>query len=698
MIAVVPAAPRVIATDLPLSAKPDSREQALPHRRSHPTVLARLPATGIPLIERGRGDLALERIERSWTTWRGRAVKPLLRASLEFARQAVRAKPLTVHADGTQRRCFLHVADAVAALLLLLDHPGSEGDTFNIGADEEISIRELADRIISQAGSVSRVEHVSYADTYGPGFEDMERRVPDTTKLRALTGWRPQHSLSDVIDAAIADARAERPGDVTTPAPGTPEQRLPVACEQAAEPRRRDDDRQHSGCGSRSSGDGPAFRTAVDGVAEALRPEPGHHQPPWTEQLVSAAIMVGALLGSVFGGYFVDRLGRFKVFMADMVFFVVAAIGCAVAPDVWTLTIARFLMGIGIGIDFPVAFSFLAEYAARNKKRGRVSLWQPMWYLAVSSTFALLVPVYFLFRQLDWSEGHMWRVVVGFGAVPALVIMVFRQKYMAESPSWAAQNLGLHEAARILEKTYGIKADVAPDAVDHRTENQAHPRSLVETWGTLLSRTYRARTVLALVINAAQAMQYYAVGFFVGQIVLALLHTQNVMPNIVSSLVVNICFGATGGFLGARLSGRVGPRKLSLLGFCGTLACMLIAGSMSDVSGIWSIVGAVVIGLLIFCHAAGPGAQDMTMATMSYPTSLRGAGTGFSQIGVRVGAIAGLFFWPVATAAYGTRALLLLAAVPALAVLIILAVKWDPTGRDIDAEDYAPAPAPNVTT
>jgi MFS family permease len=408
--------------------------------------------------------------------------------------------------------------------------------------------------------------------------------------------------------------------------------------------------------------------------------------------VVSASIMVGALVGSVFGGYFVDKLGRFKVFMADMVFFVVAALACALAPDVWTLVIARFIMGLGIGVDFPVAFSFLAEYASRKKKGGTVSLWQPMWYIAVATTFALLIPVYFLFQNMNWGENHMWRVVVGFGAVPAILIMIFRQKYMAESPSWAAQNLGLDEAAKILKKTYGIEAEVAPDAVDARNERKKYQMTLTEAWGKLVSRKYRARTVLSGVINAGQAMEYYAVGFFVGQIVLAILDTQNVMTNIVSSLAANLVFGVTGGFLGAKLSGRIGPRKLALYGFCGTFICMVIGGSLSNVEGVWSIVGAVVIGLLIFCHAAGPGAQGMTMATMSYPTSLRGAGTGFTQIGIRLGAIAGLVFWPLATAAWGIQALLVLAIVPAIAIVVILVNKWDPHGVDVDAEDYEHVP------
>ncbi|MCH5671521.1 NAD-dependent epimerase/dehydratase family protein [Streptomyces gilvus] len=146
-----------------------------------------------------------------------------------FARQAVHGEPVTVHATGGQRRCFLHVADAVEALLLLLDHPGAEGGTFNIGSDEEITILELAERVIAQAGSASSVEHMAYDEAYGTGFEDMQRRVPDTTRLRTLTGWQPRFALSDVLADAVADARGETSRVQSAPLPGTREEALPTA-------------------------------------------------------------------------------------------------------------------------------------------------------------------------------------------------------------------------------------------------------------------------------------------------------------------------------------------------------------------------------------------------------------------------------------------------------------------------------------
>jgi UDP-glucose 4-epimerase len=126
-----------------------------------------------------------------------------------FIQQALNNEPLTVFGDGRQTRCFAHVADVVDALLRLLDEPEAIGQTFNIGSAQEISIRELAGLIIGRCGSRSRIQLVPYDQAYGPGFEDMQRRVPDTAKLRALTGWTARYSLDDILSDAIAQAKGE---------------------------------------------------------------------------------------------------------------------------------------------------------------------------------------------------------------------------------------------------------------------------------------------------------------------------------------------------------------------------------------------------------------------------------------------------------------------------------------------------------
>jgi UDP-glucose 4-epimerase len=126
-----------------------------------------------------------------------------------LVRQALRNEPLTVFGNGRQTRCFAHVLDVVEALLQLLDNEAAIGQTFNIGSSEEISIGRLAETIIAAGKSRSRIELIPYDEAYGAGFEDMQRRVPDTTKLRTLTGWETRHTLADVLQDAITEARLE---------------------------------------------------------------------------------------------------------------------------------------------------------------------------------------------------------------------------------------------------------------------------------------------------------------------------------------------------------------------------------------------------------------------------------------------------------------------------------------------------------
>jgi UDP-glucose 4-epimerase len=122
--------------------------------------------------------------------------------------QAIRNEPLTVYGDGSQTRCFCHVRDVVDALVKLLDSPGAIGSVFNVGSQEEVSVLELAQRVIAQAGSRSEIKLVPYEEAYAAGFEDMMRRVPDTTRIRTLTGWSPRRRLNTILEETIAVARA----------------------------------------------------------------------------------------------------------------------------------------------------------------------------------------------------------------------------------------------------------------------------------------------------------------------------------------------------------------------------------------------------------------------------------------------------------------------------------------------------------
>ena len=127
-----------------------------------------------------------------------------------LVRQALAGEALTVYGTGRQTRCFCHVADTVDAVMRLLDTPSAGGGTFNVGGDEEVSIVDLARAVRHHAGGDPPIVLVPYDEAYGPGFEDMMRRVPDTTRLRRLTGWRPTRSLDEILRETVAAVRAGR--------------------------------------------------------------------------------------------------------------------------------------------------------------------------------------------------------------------------------------------------------------------------------------------------------------------------------------------------------------------------------------------------------------------------------------------------------------------------------------------------------
>jgi UDP-glucose 4-epimerase len=124
-----------------------------------------------------------------------------------FVAQALSDQDVTVYGSGLQTRCFTHVADTIAALVLLCDSDEARGRTFNVGSSAAVPILELARRVIERTGSASRIMLVPYDKAYGEGFEEPGARSPDTSALRNLTGWQPRRSVDDAIDDVIEFAR-----------------------------------------------------------------------------------------------------------------------------------------------------------------------------------------------------------------------------------------------------------------------------------------------------------------------------------------------------------------------------------------------------------------------------------------------------------------------------------------------------------
>ncbi len=125
-----------------------------------------------------------------------------------FVTQALKNEPITVYGTGEQSRCFAHVYDVVESIVRLINEPKAVGQVFNIGNDQEISISGLAQVVKQATGSASEIERLEYDDVYSAGFEEMQRRMPNVSKLEKYIGYRPRTSLEKIVEDVIAEKRS----------------------------------------------------------------------------------------------------------------------------------------------------------------------------------------------------------------------------------------------------------------------------------------------------------------------------------------------------------------------------------------------------------------------------------------------------------------------------------------------------------
>ncbi|GAA1940959.1 MFS transporter [Brevibacterium antiquum] len=438
--------------------------------------------------------------------------------------------------------------------------------------------------------------------------------------------------------------------------------------------------------------------------------------------LVNASIMVGAVIGALFGGYLVDRFGRYKLFMADMVFFVIAAIGCAVAPNEWVLIFFRFVMGIGVGLDLPVAMAFLAEFSklkGKGNRSQRVNAWSPAWYIATGIGY-LVVLIIFVILPYD-QHAILWRLVVGFGAVPALVVLLVRRRYLAESPEWLANQGDLRAAVDVMRSHHNLDVRLADEVGGTRTTAAADADGAKQESTNLAGQTgdsaatgssagslqtpkrggkwsgfaelfapqYRVRTIVALCVSVFSTFGYNAVAYGTPLIITTLFH-QTPLVTIIASLVINLGFGAIGGLLGMSIINRFGTRRITLVGFVIQAVALALLAIVGIPTGALVLVSVAMLAAFVFAQAGGPGANLMNYATLSYPTRLRGIGIGFNQSVLRAFSIVSLIMFPILAGSMGTGVFWIVACAPLAGAIAVGIVKWDPTAKDVEEENGMP--------
>ena len=377
-------------------------------------------------------------------------------------------------------------------------------------------------------------------------------------------------------------------------------------------------------------------------------------------------------------GRFADLGGRKRVYWLVAAIMIVAALGSALSPSFWVLIAFRFLLGFGVGGDYPVSAVLMSEYANR-KDRGKL-----VGMVFGTQALGLIVGPLVALALLGAgaSDDVAWRVLLGLGAVPAAAVIYLRRK-MPESPRYQVQVQGKAEeaAAQISDFTDG---QVSGNGAGRVSGNGASaPRQELGLRAFLTNRHW-------LIMLAGTAgtwflldYAYYGNTISTPQILSLISPTASIMTKIALQLAIFVVAAVPGYLLAIARLDKIGHRRLQLLGFAMMGLCFLI---IAAVPGLTTAVVPflLVYGVSYFFTEFGPNMTTFVMPSELYPVSMRATGHGISAGVGKLGAFIGVFLFPILSDSLGLRGTLLLTAGVAALGFALTLVLPEPAGRSLE--------------
>ncbi len=379
---------------------------------------------------------------------------------------------------------------------------------------------------------------------------------------------------------------------------------------------------------------------------------------------VATAAVAGSLVGSLTLGAITDRVGRQRMLIVDVLLFVVATAGTALAWNAASLIAFRFLVGVAIGADYPISVAYIIENVPA-RYRGRLVI-GAFTFQAVGALLGALtgVVVLQLFSALyadpeSVAIHYAWRWMLGVGVVMALTVAAVRLSVSLESPRYHISRGEYAAASAAASQLLG-----EPITVTSETEPSREPASA--TYSALFNRTHRRSTVLASVPWFLQDIATYGIGIFTPAIIAMLVFSAE--PDFMAQQI-NAAQGAAlvdiflmVGFLCAVvLVERLGRMRLQIIGFLGmAVGLVILAASGLVPSGSGAEGGLVLAGFIVFnlMMNAGPNATTFLLSGEVFPTAIRATGAGFAAAFAKAGAVLGTFVLPILDQTWGLPPLL----------------------------------------
>jgi len=395
--------------------------------------------------------------------------------------------------------------------------------------------------------------------------------------------------------------------------------------------------------------------------------------------LLNSTMLGAAFLGACVFGRFADVAGRKRVYWLVAVIMVLGAVGSALSPSYWVLIGFRFLLGFGVGGDYPVSAVLMSEYANR-KDRGKL-----VGMVFGTQALGLIVGPLVALALLGAgaSDNTAWRIMLALGAIPAAAVVYLRRK-MPESPRYQIQVQGQAEQAATQLSAF------SDGQVSTAGAGQAGAPSVMGLRAFLASRRF-----LVLLAGTAGCWflldyAYYGNTISTPQILSLISPTASTMTKIAIQLAIFVVAAVPGYVLAIARLDRIGHRRLQLIGFAMMGLCFLI---IAAVPGMTTTVAPflLVYGVSYFFTEFGPNMTTFVIPSELYPVSMRATGHGISAGVGKLGAFIGVFLFPVLNDNLGLRGTLLLTAGVSVAGLALTLVLPEPAGRSL--EEIAPGTA-----
>lgn len=402
--------------------------------------------------------------------------------------------------------------------------------------------------------------------------------------------------------------------------------------------------------------------------------------------LASAAVQLGALFGAIIGGWLADRFGRRKLFIATMVMFVVLCLGQSFVTSMWELVLVRFLLGIPLGSDISTGYAYIMETMPKGKREVMGNRWQGMFGLGEVAAIATITVMY----MAGMDHGLLWRVGLGLGALPALVLLIGRLD-VPDTALWLIQRGKFKQAKAVATKMFDDDLEMLPNE-DFAIKRPRVRDFLASIWQDPIRR--RA-SIFAWISNAMQGAEFSAFAFYLPTILVLVGVSGTTGTNFITGVMYIIA--TISGFVAPMVTPKLGHRGIAQWGFGMAFVSLVAAAWFLHMD--WKVLVPLAAAGLMWGHYWA-SSNGMTIASMVAPSRYKATASGFGYIPVKLAAFVTLFFFPILFDKFGvpvaTVLVSLLSLVGFLAARYVLPEVYGYVEQENAAEAGAAAPAPGL--